>query len=108
MNLAEIDISNEEGWKRAQAILVDLLAAFDTSLNNNAKKFFKWAPPPTFNDLGKDGLTISNCYIFQDTNTNRSVGLEFGSIHSVKGRTHLATLVLEPYSKSHNIKAILR
>ena len=108
MNLAEIDISNEEGWKQAQAILVDLLAAFDTSLNNNAKKFLKWAPSPAFNDLGKDGLTISNRYIFQDTNTNRSVGLEFGSIHSVKGRTHLATLVLETYSKSHNIKAILR
>ncbi len=108
MNLAEIDTSNEEGWKQAQAILVDLLAAFDTSLNNNAKKFLKWAPPPAFNDLGKDGPTISNRYIFQDTNANRSVGLEFGSIHLVKGRTHLATLVLETYSKSHNIKAILR
>ena len=34
--------------------------------------------------------------------------MEFGSIHSVKGRTHLATLVLETYMKSHNMKSILK
>ncbi len=33
--------------------------------------------------------------------------MEFGSIHSVKGRTHLATLVLETFMKSHNMKSIL-
>lgn len=34
--------------------------------------------------------------------------MEFGSIHSVKGRTHLATLVLETYMTSHNMKSILK
>ena len=30
----------------------------------------------------------------------------FGSIHSVKGKTHLATLVVETYMRKHNIKSI--
>ena len=37
-----------------------------------------------------------------------SVDLEFGSIHSVKGRTHLSTLVLETFLRTHNMKKILK
>lgn len=108
MKLADIDVSSKENWEQAQAILVDILTIFDTVLNTNAKKFMKWIPDSNSDNINKNELPISNCYIFQDTNTNRRVGLEFGSIHSVKGRTHLATLILETYSKAHNIKAILR
>ena len=43
----------------------------------------------------------------KEKNGLRSVDLEFGSIHSVKGRTHLATLVLETYYYNHNMTAIL-
>ena len=39
---------------------------------------------------------------------NRSVDIEFGSIHSVKGRTHLATLIVETYLRTHNMKSILK
>ena len=48
-----------------------------------------------------------NNYVYQDPDTGRSIYLEFGSIHSVKGRTHLATMVLETFSSAHNIKSIL-
>jgi hypothetical protein len=50
---------------------------------------------------------VPNHYRYQNQESGRCVDLEFGSIHSVKGRTHLATLVLETYSKTHNMKAIL-
>ena len=108
MKLVDIDVSSKENWEQAQAILVDLLDVFDTGLNDNTKKFMKWIPDSIIDNKDKNELPISNCYIFQDTHTNRKVSLEFGSIHSVKGRTHLATLVLETYSKTHNIKAILK
>lgn len=49
-----------------------------------------------------------NHYVYTDINTNRSVDLEFGSIHSVKRRTHLATLVVETYLYTHNMKSILK
>lgn len=108
MKLVDIDVSSKENWEQVQAILVDLLNVFDTVPNDNAKRFVKWIPDSISNNKGKNELPISNYYIFQDANTNRRVGLEFGSIHSVKGRTHLATLVLETYSKTHNMKAILK
>ena len=37
---------------------------------------------------------------------NRSVDMILGSIHSVKGKTHLATLVVETFMRTHNIKSI--
>ena len=50
---------------------------------------------------------LPNYYVYCDEETKREVDMEFGSIHSVKGRTHLATLVLETFMKSHNMKSIL-
>lgn len=35
------------------------------------------------------------------------IEIHFGSIHSVKGMTHLATLVVETYRNTYNIKSIL-
>lgn len=45
-------------------------------------------------------------YKYVDNEKNRSVDMIFGSIHSVKGKTHLATLVVETYMRTHNIKSI--
>lgn len=36
-----------------------------------------------------------NCCTLHDDETNRELTIHFGSIHSVKGRTHLSTLVVE-------------
>ena len=108
MKLVDIDVSTKDGWEKVQAILSKLLNAFDTPINRNAEKFIKWVPVSSIDNIDRNTVSIPNCYIFQDEDTKRSVGLKFGSIHSVKGRTHLATLVLETYSKAHNIKAILR
>ena len=53
--------------------------------------------------------------MFSSVNTNTScyykgnslVKVHFGSIHSVKGMTHLATLVVETFRRTNNIKKIL-
>jgi len=37
----------------------------------------------------------------------RKVNIRLGSIHSVKGETHTATLVLETYNKAHHLKMLL-
>lgn len=55
-----------------------------------------------FNEKGKP-----NMFIYRDSSTGRSVEIALGSIHSVKGRTHFATLVLENFSKTLNIKKLL-
>ena len=35
-----------------------------------------------------------------------TVSIQFGSIHSVKGETHTATLVLETFKSAHNLQSI--
>jgi hypothetical protein len=35
------------------------------------------------------------------------VSIRLGSIHSVKGETHTATLVLESFNKTHHLKKLL-
>lgn len=58
----------------------------------------------------EDEIDIKNeknvIYKYVDNEKNRSVDMIFGSIHSVKGKTHLATLVVETYMRTHNIKSI--
>ena len=108
--LSSADISKEEDWQSTVNIFEDILKGFDLTLNEKAKEFIAWTNDNDFNCRIQDAVpqAMPNHYVFQDKKSERCVDLEFGSIHSVKGRTHLATLVLETYSKAHNMKAILK
>ncbi|EPX8933363.1 UvrD-helicase domain-containing protein [Morganella morganii] len=48
--------------------------------------------------------TQNNTYTVE--NNGRKVNIKLGSIHSVKGETHTATLVLDTFNKSHHFKMI--
>ena len=48
-----------------------------------------------------------NIFTYIDNATGRSVDIHLASIHSVKGQTHLATLVVETYWYAPNIKSII-
>lgn len=108
--LSAADISTEETWKGILCILEDILSQFDLKVNDKAKKFISWTKEPdsNTNDQENSLKVLPNHYIYTEKTSERYVDLEFGSIHSVKGRTHLATLVLETYSKAHNMKTILK
>lgn len=74
---------------------------------NNKDPFFQWQNEE-FNDNKPETEGCKpNCYRFEHPQTRRCIELEFGSIHSTKGQTHLATLVVETYYYSHVIKSIL-
>ena len=45
--------------------------------------------------------------IYRHTKDGKTVRIRVGSIHSVKGETHTATLVLETYYYSHNLQSII-
>jgi hypothetical protein len=44
--------------------------------------------------------------IFKHPTTNPKVKIQVGSIHSVKGETHTATLVLETFYHGHQLKTL--
>jgi hypothetical protein len=69
--------------------------------------------PPTVSDFLKwDGLAADDPDLARNTNIYRyeengsSIAIRLGSIHSVKGETHLATLVLESYRYEHQLLAL--
>lgn len=112
--LSDIDESiSETDWISMTSIINDILSLFDISDIQDVEgfaKFTKWIKeeidqPSQTDDLKK---MPPNHYVYRDETTQRTVDLEFGSIHSVKGRTHMATLILETYLRTHNMKAILK
>lgn len=95
----------ESEWAEMQTVISSILSLF--SLDYRAYDFLDWT-----NNVG---ITISddsdkrcpkNVFRYLD-GSNRSVDITLGSIHSVKGQTHLSTLVLETFSYNHNIASIL-
>lgn len=110
MELAEYhsSISCDE-WKEMNGIMVKILELFGTKPNEKVKNFCKWSKAQEIPIESCEKLKAApNHYIYIEEKTGRTVDMEFGSIHSVKGRTHLATLVVETYMNSHNMKSILK
>ncbi len=66
----------------------------------------EWTIPRAYENTKNEPIK-NNCYHYIDSETGREIYIQLGSIHSVKGRTHLATLVMETFWYSHNIKSIL-
>lgn len=106
----QVSISKDE-WKDMISIMKQILKLFDITSYEKIKKFGQWIEEPKEKELLDDESDIKispNHYLYIDSRTNRFVDMEFGSIHSVKGRTHLATLVLETFLRTHNMKSILK
>jgi len=103
-------ISRDE-WKNMIDTMKQILELFDITSYEKVRKFCQWKEEIREKEALEEEIDIKlppNHYLYADLQTNRFVDLEFGSIHSVKGRTHLATLVLETYLQAHNMKSILK
>ena len=108
------DIINKEvqskfDWELVCQYLLDILVLFKCSSNQKALDFLRWGEEPSIGnvkDLGESNFD-ENSYLFLDDASERTVIMQLGSIHSEKGRTHLSTLVLETFYRTHNFKSIL-
>ena len=72
-----------------------------------AEAFCRWSAElachPDHN--GASVETAVNCYRF--TQGTRHVDIDVGTIHSAKGQTHTATLVVETFFKTHDMEDVL-
>lgn len=66
-----------------------------------ADEFLAWSEIGAV-DAAKDKRTN----VLRDTTQNPAINVRVGSIHSVKGETHTATLVLETFYYTHHLKAL--
>jgi len=102
--------TSKSDWESILLLIDKLFKLFDITLLSSQRKFLMWEEENNteqINNRDNKEFTL-NHFTYCDNETKRSVDIEFGSIHSVKGRTHLATLILETYYKTFNIKSILK
>ena len=103
LKLLDEDYTYKARWDAIMVELKTLLSAFGNG--NVNETYIKWVDKPE-NSFGRsDTIRTNNVYVYKTP--KQSVNINLGSIHEVKGQTHLATLVLETFFRTHCLQRIL-
>jgi len=94
----------EDHWRGIVRSIAEAIAG--SPLSEAADGFLMWNDQPVTPATPADADRIQN-NIFRYRKNGRDVCIQAGSIHSVKGQTHTATLVLETFWYDHNLAHIL-
>jgi len=98
----------EGDWPNAVATLRSaLMPILSREWNDAAGEFCRWSTkqPATSLLTETTGSTAPNVYRFE--HNGRFVNIEVGTIHSAKGQTHTATLVVETFAWEHDLEDLL-
>jgi len=68
-------------------------------------EYLGWSEGETVEERGGTGRRTAN--VFRYPQDDPKVSIRLGSIHSVKGETHTATLVLESFHQAHHLKKLV-
>src|SRR5699024_160481 len=82
-----------------------LLGLFGITISN--LEFSKWTELKDISLESVESLKDYSTNTFHYEYDNRKVAINLDSIHGVKGKTHLSTLILETFRNSHRLKNIL-
>ena len=101
---------SREGWSATQSDFLAIARAISSGpvTQGNATELIAWPKEDDF--LGTEGPSPQDGpgpNVCRVSKGQRSVDLRLGSIHSVKGQTHLATLLLSTYWRGHSSKRML-
>lgn len=98
---------SEADWKQHLVALLDCLNCLKLGAGTQeAMDFLSYEnQPPTSSAVGTRAAAVSNTFIHQSM--LGTVEIEVGTIHSAKGETHAATLVLETFSRTHDLQKLL-
>lgn len=102
----DIDLSSR-GWDAVVQDTTKIMLVLDDSisLTGKAEAYLSWPANlegDSFSDINpKD----SNVYTYISKDENK-INIRLGSIHSVKGQTHTATLVLDSFNRTYHLKAL--
>jgi len=92
-------------WRKAVAEIADALVDDELS-GEGVVEFLDWPTgPPEKRPAGEMARPGDSVYRYSDG--GRNVDIVVGSIHSAKGETHTATLVLETFWHKHNLARLI-
>ena len=94
----------DNGWS-AVAREIAITVAGQPSLNADADSFLAWSNAPG-GPPAVDGAPTCKDNVYRCTKGGKEVAIRVGSIHSVKGETHTATLIMETFWYDHNLEEI--
>lgn len=104
--ICDMDYSSPKAWNKTLECIYELFGDYINIEKMETEKFVEWKGA-----VEKEGQELkdksTNKILYKDDVSGRSVELQFGSIHSSKGRTHLATLILETKYYEYNLSSIL-
>lgn len=96
---------SEDDWKQVwMAKIVKVIATLSGVSLQNDDSFFLY--PSTLIDDENNTRQPQRNNLYAVTDSKRTVSIRLGSIHSVKGETHTATLVLETFDRAHHLNKI--
>jgi DNA helicase-2/ATP-dependent DNA helicase PcrA len=98
--LSSDDWSNK--WLPAITTIAEAIGGSQIDVTRT-REFMRWQPQISVSE-GADDQPRDNC--FRHPIASPQVQLRVGSIHSVKGETHTATLVLDTYYRKHHLATL--
>jgi DNA helicase II / ATP-dependent DNA helicase PcrA len=104
---ADADLS-ENKWNAKMEGLVALLKTIMPESNApGVREFLAWSGNAEAEANGGVLIEAEAENVLLHRGPTAELGLRFDSIHGVKGETHAATLVLETFSRTHDMKSLL-
>lgn len=93
----------DDKWKPVIRRIVEGVAGAQFT-SNEVDEFLSWGESEDAQGANADRKHSDNFFWYPQENP--SVAIRVGSIHSVKGETHTATLVLETFYRTHHLKTV--
>lgn len=100
-------IISTDNWSSYARRFSDLASVLTGAheLPETAQGYLAWVPESL--EVVQEGAVQHAVNTFRSTQENGEVDIKLGSIHSSKGQTHTATLVLETFNYKHFIASLL-
>lgn len=98
----------ESGWtQQVEQLKRGLQPLTGGGWSDEAERFCKWSNGVRASTLVGTATLDARPNRYQYREGNRAVSVDLGTIHSAKGQTHTATLVLETYFRRHDLSDLV-
>jgi len=103
----DADLSQNTWNEKIESLVVLLKAIMPDTNNSKVIEFLAWSGNPEPEPTPEDSSEAEAENIFLYRGETGEVNIRFDSIHAIKGETHAATLVVETFTKTHDLKSLL-
>ncbi len=106
--LADIP-SDSDGWQTVVDELTAVLAPLlPKGILNDVVPFLEWVDTPNQPPSDQERQVSAEPNVYRHNGPTGMINIELSTIHGVKGQTHTATLVLETFDRTHDLKKVLK